>query len=89
MADKPLTQPVDVPFWSKREGAIARLCSRCGHRGIFEFSEDPVMVSENVVCLSCGSVTFTLVKEDVTAGSVQEIFEEGNDAGLEAVEDPA
>lgn len=79
MADptKPVASPVEIPFWSIREGFIARQCKRCGHRGIFLFTENPIMVSDNVVCLSCGSITFELMTGDVAGASVEEILEEG------------
>lgn len=72
-----MTEPVQVPFWSKREGFIARECTRCGHRGAFEFFEDPVMVSPEVMCTCCGSITFTLVTEDpnLEDASIEEIVD--------------
>lgn len=80
MADtKQVNQPIELPFWSKREGFVARECNRCGHRGTFLFTEDPVMVSENVMCMSCGSVTFKLVVEDPTGDTIEEIFEQGTE----------
>lgn len=54
-------EAVAIPFWSKKEGAIARECKRCGHRGWFEIFDDPIMVSSEVMCPACGSITFELL----------------------------
>lgn len=74
-----VSNPVDIPFWCKREGFIARECGRCGHRGVFDIFEDPIMVSDNILCLACGTITFSLVVDDPTGETIEEIVEAGNE----------
>lgn len=59
-----MPEPIEVPFWSKRDGIVARECTQCGHRGAFEFSQDPVMISSDVMCTACGGITFSAVLYD-------------------------
>lgn len=83
----PVTKPVDVPFWSLREGFVARECIRCGHRGTFMISETmPFQVSSSVVCMACGAITFEIVMEDITPGDVGEILDEGEEIARDLVE---
>lgn len=80
MTDKPpVAKPVDIPFWSLREGLIARECIRCGHRGVFSIAETlPFQISSSVVCMACGAITFDAVLNDPTPPSVEGILEEGS-----------
>lgn len=72
-----MTEPIQIPFWSKVSGIVARECVRCGHRGWFDIYDDPVMISSEVMCPACGSITFTakLTDPQLEDAPVEQIVE--------------
>lgn len=84
----PVAKPIDVPFWSLREGIIARECIRCGHRGYFPIEENmPFQISSSVVCMACGAITFDAVLEDPTPQSIEEIIDKGAEDAASRVDE--
>jgi len=82
-----MPEAVALPFWSKKQGFIARECSRCGHRGMFDIHDDPIMISDEVMCNACGSIAFKALTVDPTLeeASVEELV----DAALDESENEA
>lgn len=72
-----MSEAIPLPFWSKKEGFVARECVRCGHRGWFEILEDPVMISDEVMCPACGSITFRALSTNPTLdeSSIEQVIE--------------